>query len=74
MKICRIRQWQKKYVPHAIYPFWNLDNHCPRCGRKLRLKPKNARLKVQYHKILKNKQQLARQINQQLITSILSDQ
>lgn len=48
---------QKRCGTCEIFLIWDHDNNCPCCGHKLRIKPKNARLKRQYNKILKQKQQ-----------------
>lgn len=54
-KYARYANGQKRCTTCATYLTWNFGNRCPCCGRKLRLKPRNARLRTQYSKILENK-------------------
>ena len=48
---------QKRCGTCELFLTWDLDNYCPCCGHRLRLKPKNARLKRQYNNISKQKEQ-----------------
>ena len=48
---------QKRCGTCELFLTWDLDNYCPCCGHRLRLKPKNARLKRQFNNILKQKVQ-----------------
>ena len=48
---------QKRCGTCELFLTWDLDNHCPCCGHRIRLKPKNARLKRQFNNILKQKEQ-----------------
>ena len=47
---------QKRCGTCELFLIWDLDNNCPCCGHRLRVKPKNARLKRQFNNILKQKE------------------
>lgn len=51
-KNARYANGQKRCPVCETFLIWDLSNNCPCCGHKLRLKPKNARLKMQYNNIL----------------------
>jgi hypothetical protein len=53
-KSARYANGQKRCPTCEIFLICDYNN-CPCCRRKLRLKPKNARLKRQYNNILKSK-------------------
>lgn len=47
---------QKRCGTCELFLTWDFDNSCPCCGHRLRLKPKNARLKRQFNNRLKQKE------------------
>lgn len=53
----RYADGQKRFSRCDIFLTWDVDNKCPCCGRKLRVRPKNSRLKKQYDDIINQKQQ-----------------
>lgn len=50
----RYANGQKRCPTCVIFLRRKQNNNCPCCGKKLRLKPKNAHLKRQYEDILKD--------------------
>ncbi|WP_458720402.1 hypothetical protein [Candidatus Nitrosocosmicus sp. R] len=48
---------QKRCGTCELFLTWDLDNYCPCCGHRLRLRPKNSRLRKQFNNILKQKVQ-----------------
>jgi len=48
---------QKRCGTCELFLTWDIDNFCPCCGHRLRLKPKNARLKRQFNDLSKLKEQ-----------------
>jgi hypothetical protein len=47
---------QKRCGTCELFLTWNHDNYCPCCGHRLRVKPKNARLKRQFNDLSRLKE------------------
>lgn len=70
----RYADGQKRCSICDTFLIWDYNNKCPCCGHKLRIRPKNSRLRRQYNNILEQKQnsseQRIQEYQKQLIDSI----